>query len=257
VSVVHTTTEFSKVPISFRKKEDNALFSNGEPAGVRTQDHLIKSQVLYRLSYRLTRLRCYRRARGWSTEGSAGTMQHRRMCYAARLARPLALLTAAAALSGCASLHPHHRNAMGREAMDAARAPFEDLGIVKDKIPPALAAVAEPYAIPPGGCEVLAYEVGELDRALGPDLDVPLAEAEASWRERGVDFAGRAARDTARDMATGWIPARGAVRWLTGAERASNALIDAVERGQVRRAFLKGLGASKGCAPPAAPRSDR
>jgi hypothetical protein len=181
-------------------------------------------------------------------------MQDRRMSHPARLARPILLFAAVVALAGCASVQPHHRDAMGREAMDAARAPLEDLGIVKDKIPPALAAVAEPYAIPPGGCEMLAYEVGELDRALGPDLDVPQAEAEQSWRERGVDFAGRAARDTARDVATGWIPARGAVRWLTGAERASNALIDAVERGQVRRAFLKGLGAAKGCAAPAAPR---
>lgn len=176
------------------------------------------------------------------------------MSHAARFAGSFAVLAAVAALPGCAAMQPHHRDAMGREAMDAARAPFEDLGIVKDKIPPALAAVAEPYAIPPGGCEMLAYEVAELDRALGPDLDVPREEAEQSWRERGVDFAGRAARDTARDVATGWIPARGAVRWLTGAERASNALIDAVERAQVRRAFLKGLGASKGCAPPAAPR---
>ncbi len=32
----------------------NALNSNGEPAGGRTRDHLIKSQVLYRLSYRLS-----------------------------------------------------------------------------------------------------------------------------------------------------------------------------------------------------------
>jgi hypothetical protein len=29
------------------------LFLFGEPAGTRTQDHLIKSQVLYHLSYRL------------------------------------------------------------------------------------------------------------------------------------------------------------------------------------------------------------
>lgn len=172
-------------------------------------------------------------------------------------AAALPILIAAVALSGCATLQPQHRDAMGREAMDAARAPLEDLGIVKDKIPSALAAVADPYAIPPAGCEMLAYEVGELDKALGPDLDVPREEAERSWRERGVDFAGRAARDTARDVATGWIPARGAVRWLSGAERASNALTDAVERGQVRRAFLKGLGAAKGCAAPAAPRLPR
>ena len=30
------------------------MVENGEPGGDRTHDHLIKSQMLYRLSYRLT-----------------------------------------------------------------------------------------------------------------------------------------------------------------------------------------------------------
>jgi hypothetical protein len=34
------------------------LFLFGEPAGTRTQDHLIKSQVLYQLSYRLSAAVC-------------------------------------------------------------------------------------------------------------------------------------------------------------------------------------------------------
>jgi hypothetical protein len=40
-----------------RPTRDNALFGTaiyGEPAGIRTRDLLIKSQLLYRLSYRLT-----------------------------------------------------------------------------------------------------------------------------------------------------------------------------------------------------------
>jgi hypothetical protein len=44
------------------------------------------------------------------------------------------------------------------------------------------------------------------------------------------------------------------VRKLTGAERYSREVAAAISAGTIRRAYLKGLGASAGCDAPAAPR---
>jgi hypothetical protein len=49
------------------------------------------------------------------------------------------------------------------------------------------------------------------------------------------------------------IPFRGWVRKLDGAERHSKEVAAAIAAGSVRRAFLKGVGQTLGCAAPAAP----
>ncbi|HEX5775342.1 MAG TPA: hypothetical protein VFX95_01555, partial [Caulobacteraceae bacterium] len=49
------------------------------------------------------------------------------------------------------------------------------------------------------------------------------------------------------------IPFRGWVRKLTGAERHDRLVGQAIHAGQVRRAYLKGLGEARGCNPPATP----
>jgi hypothetical protein len=49
------------------------------------------------------------------------------------------------------------------------------------------------------------------------------------------------------------IPLRGWVRKLTGAERHDRLVQSAITSGNVRRAYLKGLGEARGCNPPATP----
>ncbi|WP_374570433.1 hypothetical protein [Phenylobacterium sp.] len=130
---------------------------------------------------------------------------------------------------------------------DAMRQPLTDLNIAPEEIPTALKeAAAAPYAAPADGpCAAIAEEIGRLDGALGPDLDAA-APAEPG---QGVKLAAGALRS----LTTGWIPFRGVLRHLTGAEAHAEAVREAVLAGAVRRAYLKGLGEKQGCTPPAAP----
>lgn len=136
---------------------------------------------------------------------------------------------------------------------EAISAPLEDLNIKRTPIPPSLIrAQANPYAI--GGmdhCESIAAEVGSLDDALGPDADVPPPDRTAAQvdADRGakmtLGFVHRAA-ETA-------LPFHSWVRQLTGAERHRRDVQAAIKAGEQRRGFLKALGMSMNCAPPAAP----
>lgn len=137
----------------------------------------------------------------------------------------------------------------------AAATPLSDLNLVRTKIPAALLAAQKvPYGVPVDpGCEGLMAEVRQLDAALGPDLDAPPAPGKPSLAERGRAEAGGAALDAMKHTAEGLIPFRGWVRKLTGAERYSKLVTDAIAAGIVRRAYLKGLGQAQGCLAPAAP----
>lgn len=136
----------------------------------------------------------------------------------------------------------------------AATAPLGDLNLVRAKIPPILlAAQKAPYGPPADpSCEGLAAEVRQLDAALPPDLDAP-ASADPTLAERGRAEASGAAVGAVRHTAEGLVPFRGWVRKLSGAERHSRLVAEAIAAGIVRRAYLKGLGQARGCAPPAAP----
>lgn len=158
------------------------------------------------------------------------------------------LATLAFFLSACAT--PDE----GR-VVEAASSPLADFNIVRSKIPPVLLGAKQaPYVLPAdSSCEALAAQVRVLDEALGPDLDAP-ATAEPGLVERGSTVAGDEAIGALRGAAEGLIPYRSWVRRLTGAERHSKLVAAAVAAGGVRRAYLKGLGESRGCAAPAAPR---
>jgi hypothetical protein len=64
---------------------------------------------------------------------------------------------------------------------------------------------------------------------------------------------GEAALDAIADFASRVIPYRGWVRRLSGAESHQKRMRAAISAGEVRRAYLKGLGEQLRCAPPAAP----
>ncbi len=138
---------------------------------------------------------------------------------------------------------------------DAVTQPLEDLNLKRDPIPAILLqARDDPYGLEHmDRCEAIAAEIARLDVALGPDLDEPPPPG----RTRGQAVADETADLTlsaVRDVTTDFIPMRGWVRRLTGAQRHSKRVQDAIRAGLMRRSYLKGVGMQKNCHPPAAPR---
>lgn len=150
--------------------------------------------------------------------------------------RLLPCLITAALLSACASTT--------RQVGDAAQAPLRDLNVVKQEIPPLLQAAQQaPYALPAErGCADLRAAIKAFDEVLGPDLDAP-PENGPSLGERGQAEVGKALQRTAE----GVVPFRGWVRKLSGAERQERRVARAIEAGEARRAFLRGLAAGQSC----------
>ena len=134
---------------------------------------------------------------------------------------------------------------------DAVQAPLEDLNLKRTDIPEVLQqARSAPYAAQqPISCAALAAEIARLDEVLGDDLDLPAAD-EPTLNRQAAAIAIEAVRGAATDI----IPFRSWVRRLTGAEQHSREVQAAVRAGLARRAFLKGVGMQRNCAPPAAPR---
>jgi hypothetical protein len=165
-------------------------------------------------------------------------------------------------LAGCATPQKEPAGAARpgpeKKLGDAVVAPLADLNLVREAIPPILAAARKsPYALPPDlSCMALGAEIEALDTALGADLDTAATAADPSLVERGAEAAGDAVIGAVRNTTEGVLPFRGWVRRLTGAERYAKEVAAAVAAGTIRRAYLKGLGQAAGCAAPAAPRRE-
>lgn len=136
----------------------------------------------------------------------------------------------------------------------AATAPLDDLNLRQQAIPPLLtAAIAHPYAMDGlETCTALADEIDQLTDVLGEDIDTPPA-APVTPDDKTRETAGNVTVATVRSATTSLIPFRGWVRKLSGAERHQKEVDAAITAGQSRRAFLKGVGLARNCAPPAAP----
>jgi hypothetical protein len=164
-----------------------------------------------------------------------------------------AVILTGLAVSACATVGPggkiQTRSEATRETMTGAvTSPLRDLNVVRSKIPEVLLrAMADPYERPPNTrCSTLIALVQPLDQALGADLDLPqTSEDDLVSRET--------AYGAVASVASSAIPFRGWVRQLSGAERHDSTVQAAITAGAVRRAYLKGLGESKGCKPPATP----
>jgi hypothetical protein len=117
------------------------------------------------------------------------------------------------------------------------------LGLSGPTMPTALKAITSaPYGLAAApDCGALAREVAEIDRLLGPDVDVPVA----SDRDKMI---GRAFGSAMR----GAIPYRWAVRWMTGAGRKDREMRNAILAATARRGYLKGVRLGLACPPPAA-----
>ena len=142
---------------------------------------------------------------------------------------------------------------------DAALSPLEDLNLRRDEIPPLLADERSPYEVPGAmdlSCVDIAMMVAELDAILGNDFDYIAPERELSAEEKADRRAGQASDATLgyiSSEARGFIPFRGAVRYVTGASAHDKARARALAIGAQRRAYLKGIGEVRGCPYPAAP----
>ena len=143
---------------------------------------------------------------------------------------------------------------LGRGLTDATLQPLEDLNLRRDAIPAVLIqAHAQPYSTQGlERCAAIAIEVRSLNEVLGPDQDEPPAPRRG-LDERAVLALSDAAVDAVRNETEDFIPLRDWVRRLTGAERHSRRVQNAIQSGRARRAFLKGWGMHQNCAPPAAP----
>lgn len=160
----------------------------------------------------------------------------------------LALLLATSALAADAGPGTVQRQNNMKEALAT---PLEDTNLRRVEIPPVLRqAMANPYDLRGlSACAGLAAEIRRLDEALGPDLDIPRQEAEASRVQQAKSGAVVVARVGAQML----MPFRGVVRQLSGANAHQREVSDAVYAGAARRGFLKGVGMRMNCTPPAAP----
>jgi hypothetical protein len=132
----------------------------------------------------------------------------------------------------------------------AMSSPLRDVNVLQTKIPQILRlAIADPYARPrPTTCATITAELLPLNGALGADYDdAPIDEDDLIDRGRETALGAMAG------AASGIIPFRGWVRQLSGAERHDKLVGAAITAGAVRRAYLKGLGESRGCSAPATP----
>ena len=137
----------------------------------------------------------------------------------------------------------------------ALQAPLEDFNLVRQEIPAVLnEAAAAPYSVSGmANCAAISAEIARLDEALGPDIDAPATDKDEAIGDQAADAAAGATLDAVRDTVTDFIPARSWVRRLTGAHAYNQTVKAAVRAGLQRRAFLKGVGQQRNCAPPAAP----
>jgi len=136
----------------------------------------------------------------------------------------------------------------------AATTPLRDLGVEKTPIPDLLLqALTDPYARPPKGydCPYLIALIRPLDDVLGPDIDLtPVGDENLVDRGKALGVAADVA-------SSALIPFRGVVRQISGAASHDRLVQSAYVAGSVRRSYLKGLGESKGCLPPATPSHER
>ena len=104
---------------------------------------------------------------------------------------------------------------------DAALSPLEDLNLRREDIPPVLAKLETTYGLPDAAdCQAIADEVTRLTAVLGQDNDIPPPEDEdedhGQW---AADKSSEATLGAVESSARGFIPFRGLVREVTGANR--------------------------------------
>ena len=127
-------------------------------------------------------------------------------------------------------------------AVDVAATPMTDLNLRKDEIPQILIdAQTSPYTLNGlGRCAQIAAKVDEFNAVLGDDIDLPQVTGKRISAGRIGQW-----------VVGSFIPFRGVIREISGANDQQNRLQAAIQAGVARRSFLKGVGEAKGCRYPA------
>lgn len=166
-----------------------------------------------------------------------------------RLSRKLGIILAVSLGAGCSTAVSKTQAGFG----DAAMAPLTDLNLRRTEVPVLLDQIRSPYEpVPVVSCEAIGLAVSDLTDILGLDVDAP-PRPDASWEDQAGAGAAGVTLSAVSSSLTDFIPFRSIVREATGASAHERKLRAAYERGVTRRAYLKGVGAQLGCAPPAAP----
>lgn len=158
--------------------------------------------------------------------------------------KPLPLLLLALAAAPAFAQPEPQKPVTRREpsAVDVIATPASDLNLKKDEIPPILlAAGVDPYGLGTlRRCADLSAEVARLDAVLGDDIDIAQSRS-------GRPSAGK----VAQSVVGSFIPFRGVIREISGANENERRLQAAIYAGTARRSFLKGVGLQRGCPWPA------
>ncbi len=161
------------------------------------------------------------------------------------LLAPLLVLQCAA-VAGAQSSASSSNHSLNKSpgVVDVAATPLRDVNLRKTKIPPVLERAAdEPYALAGlNSCGRIVAQVRLLNDALGGDIDEEHARGHAVT-------AGRLAQSVVDSL----IPFGGIIKEVSGANAGQRRLQAAVAAGFARRGFLKGVGLSRHCPPPARP----
>lgn len=157
-----------------------------------------------------------------------------------------ALISLAAGAMACAmpAMAQNGLDDRPRTVRDVALTPLTDLNLNQDEIPPLLVAARnDPYDNQGiNGCAAILSRVADLDAILGDDYDT-LAPTERQLSATAV----------ASRVVGSFIPFRGIIRELSGANDRQRDFREAIAAGMMRRAYLKGRGESLGCDYPASP----
>lgn len=151
-----------------------------------------------------------------------------------------ATVIAALALAGSASAgNGAKQKSVTGSAKDAVTSPLQDLNLAGDHIPTELLLLRKaPYSTEGlDSCEPIDRQIATLEHILGPDVDLP--------KQGGGVL--RSALKAGGGFLSGFIPFRGVLREVTGANERKQRMEDAVYAGVARRSFLKGVAAAKGC----------
>lgn len=129
-------------------------------------------------------------------------------------------------------------------AVDVVATPASDLNLRKGEIPQVLLdAEYEPYGLNGmARCSQIASAVQRLDAVLGDDFDI--AQAPNRKLRPGK---------VAQSVVGSFIPFRGIIREISGANEQDRRLQSAIYAGTARRSFLRGVGLQRGCQWPARP----
>lgn len=172
------------------------------------------------------------------------------------IGRTALAIALAVALAACSS----GRTADTRRGVaDAAYIPLRDVGLMRPEIPLLLRNLQYPYSTAAlSDCAAVSREIAQLDAVLGPESYQP-GPSRNIW-DRSGDFVEEQTIEAAESTAEDLIPFRSWVRRISGASRAEREALRAFANGQQRRTFLRGYGASLGCAsiiPPPPPQPHR